>query len=40
MHMRRHLGSAVLGLSGLAALAISLTSAGSAAPIAQPAGSV
>jgi L-ascorbate metabolism protein UlaG (beta-lactamase superfamily) len=40
MHMRRHLGSAVLGLSGLAALAIGLTSAGSAAPAAQPTGSV
>src|SRR4030081_1958452 len=35
--MRRHLGHVVLLLSGLAALAIGLTSAGSAAPGAPPA---
>src|SRR6202171_4638502 len=38
--LRRHLGHVVLVLSGLAALAIGLTSAGSAAPSVQPAGSV
>ena len=38
--MRRQLGHVVLLLSGLVAMAIGLTSAGSAAPAAQPAGTV
>jgi L-ascorbate metabolism protein UlaG (beta-lactamase superfamily) len=38
MHMRRQLGHGVLLLSGLAALAIGMTSAGSAAPAAQSVG--